>query len=152
MKSVKESGTRNDNLEEEDYDYMPYSSLSDCLLRDYCSAISKKKLCAKQRAKKQGKTGEFTGDLKPEDAMSLEERVPLMQVVDTIDEMNQVLKIGKLTPRMERILEYKMENPYEEGYEEEIMGWCPWLVYKIERFLINLWEKQWPVYGLMNEK
>lgn len=122
--------------EQDSKKYLPYTSLTDFLVENYYAHVpnnceTKTKGCS-HKVKFQG----------PE--LSLDERLPMMEIVDALQEMNRVLQAGKITPRMERVLEYKQDYPFTEGYHEEPLGWCPWLVYKLERLCKRISAKQWP--------
>lgn len=109
---------------------MSYTSLTDHLISQYRSEDDS-----------DGAPAAFVEDTKD---LPMDVKVPLMQVLDTLRDINKVLKVGQLTPRMERIMEYKEEHPFSDGYYEEKVGCCQWIVLKIEQAFKRFSESQWP--------
>ncbi len=126
--------------------YLPYTSLTDCVIRHYYPESEPENHCSSKAKGQKKKTfsDNYNKDFRQHGILKLEERLPLMQVIDALEDVSKVLKNGEITPNMERVLEYKQDYPFTEGYEEEKLGWCPYIVYKIEKLVKKISAKQWP--------
>lgn len=126
--------------------YLPYTTLTDFIIRQYYPESESENDCSSKSKGKKGKTfyDDYNKDFRRHGKLKLEDRLPLMQVIDALEDVNKILKNGEITPNMERVLEYKQEYPFTEGYEEEKLGWCPYIVYKIEKLVKKISAKQWP--------
>ncbi|ODN05496.1 Ecdysone 20-monooxygenase [Orchesella cincta] len=118
---------------EEQFRYTPYRSLTDILISSYCPE----------------KVSEQGSDINPDEGdvqlLSLDEKVPVVHALNRLEDIDKVLKTGHLTTRMERIIEYKQEHPFDDGYDDEgKLNCCDWILYRLSKIYSHFCSTQWP--------
>ncbi|CAL8072946.1 unnamed protein product [Orchesella dallaii] len=118
----------------EQFRYAPYRSLTEILINNYYP-------------KNTSEQGSTTIDKEEESVhlLSLDDKIPVAHALNRLEDINKVLKTGHLTTRMERIIEYKQDHPFDDGYEDEDeVSCCDWILYRLTKIYSQFSSSQWP--------